>query len=114
MEGEKSQFDNIITHQKMTIDDFKLLKVIGEGSYGLVMLVREIQTGEVFAIKMLKKKHLEKRNQVVHTLTERQVLEMVKHPFIINLKYAFQNAKKLYFVLEYCPGGELFYHLQRA
>ena len=48
------------------------------------------------------------------TQTERQVLEMVKHPFIIQLKYAFQNAKKLYFVLEYCPGGELFYHLQRA
>merc|ERR1711988_230458 len=55
-----------------------------------------------------------KRNQVEHTKTERNVLETVSHPFIVTLHYAFQTPKKLYFVLEYCPGGELFFHLSRA
>merc|ERR1711988_1203367 len=55
-----------------------------------------------------------KRNQVEHTKTERNVLEAVSHPFIVTLHYAFQTPKKLYFVLEYCPGGELFFHLSRA
>jgi len=52
--------------------------------------------------------------QVEHTKAERNVLETVSHPFIVNLMYAFQTPTKLYFVLEYCPGGELFFHLSRA
>ena len=65
-------------------------------------------------MKMLRKEHVVKRNQVEHTKTERNVLEAVSHPFIVNMIYAFQTPKKLYFVLEYCPGGELFFHLSRA
>merc|ERR550525_923701 len=63
---------------------------------------------------MLQKQNVVKRNQVAHTKTERNVLETVAHPFIVTLYYAFQTPKKLYFVLEYCPGGELFFHLSRA
>lgn len=98
----------------LSIADFALLKVIGVGSYGKVMLVRKNDSGELLAMKMLRKEHLIKRNQVEHTKTERRVLETVKHPFIVKLRYAFQNPKKLYFLLEYCPGGELFFHLQKA
>merc|ERR1719182_560973 len=65
-------------------------------------------------MKMLRKEHVVKRNQVEHTKTERSVLEAVNHPFIVNLHYAFQTPKKLYIVLEYCAGGELFFHLSRA
>lgn len=96
------------------MDDFELIKVIGKGSYGKVLLVRKRDTDELLAMKMLRKENLAKRNQIEHTKTERSVLEKVNHPYIVRLKYAFQNAKKLYFVLEYCPGGELFYHLSRA
>merc|ERR1719450_1879839 len=96
-----------------TLDDFTLLKVIGKGSYGKVMLVQH-KNNEVFAMKMLRKENIVKRNQVEHTKTERNVLEAVSHPFIVTLHYAFQTPKKLYFVLEYCPGGELFFHLSRA
>merc|ERR1719478_1046504 len=96
------------------IDDFILIKVIGKGSYGKVMLVRRREDGPVYAMKMLRKENLVKRNQVEHTKTERNVLEAVSHPFIVTLHYAFQTPKKLYFVLEYCPGGELFFHLSRA
>jgi len=88
-----------------------LMKVIGKGSYGKVMLVRHKTEGEdqVYAMKMLRKENVIKRNQVEHTKTERNVLEAVSHPFIVTLHYAFQTPKKLYFVLEYCPGGELFF-----
>eukprot|EP00927_Polykrikos_kofoidii_P052846 TRINITY_DN4683_c0_g1_i6.p1 TRINITY_DN4683_c0_g1~~TRINITY_DN4683_c0_g1_i6.p1 ORF type:complete len:330 (+),score=59.71 TRINITY_DN4683_c0_g1_i6:68-1057(+) len=96
------------------LDDFQLLKVIGKGSYGKVMLVQHTKDNSVYAMKMLRKENIVKRNQVEHTKAERNVLEAVNHPFIVNLFYAFQTPKKLYFVLEFCPGGELFFHLSRA
>merc|ERR1712110_371540 len=55
-----------------------------------------------------------KRNQIEHTATERKVLESMTHPFIVQMAYAFQTPTKLYLVLEYCNGGELFFHLSRA
>lgn len=107
--------DTLVTlDKKLTIDDFTLLKVVGKGSYGTVMLARKKDSGEVLAIKMLKKSYLKKRKQEIHTKTERFILETINHPFIVNLKYAFQNSEKLYFCLEFCPGGELFFHLQRV
>jgi serine/threonine protein kinase len=78
---------------------------------GKVFLVREIQTAEMFALKVLRKDNIIKRNQVEHTKTERSVLGYVNHPFIVGLKMAFQSKDKLYFVLDYCAGGELFFHL---
>ena len=77
------------------------------------MLVRKKDTGEVFAIKILKKAMIEHRNQRFHTKTEREVLAKMKSPFIVQLFYAFQTPEKLYFVMEFLPGGELFYHLRK-
>ena len=64
-------------------------------------------------MKILRKTHLVKRRQIERTRTERKVLSAVNHPFIMKLHYAFQNPEKLYLVLDYCPGGELFFHLSR-
>jgi RAC serine/threonine-protein kinase len=91
-----------------------MVKVIGKGSFGKVFLVREKQTSEMFALKVLKKDNIIKRNQVEHTKTERSVLGYVKHPFIVGLNMAFQSKDKLYFVLDYCAGGELFFHLGKV
>lgn len=96
------------------LDSFKMIKVIGKGSFGKVFLVREKQTNEMFALKVLKKDNIIKRNQVEHTKTERSVLGYVKHPFIVGLNMAFQSKDKLYFVLDYCAGGELFFHLGKV
>ena len=97
---------------KTTKDDFDMLKVIGQGSYGKVFLVKHKKTGITHAMKMLKKADLQKRNQVEHTMAERRILEKIRHPFIVSLAYSFQSKKKLYFVMDYCPGGELFFYLQ--
>mmetsp|Transcript_9799 Transcript_9799/g.21211 ORF Transcript_9799/g.21211 Transcript_9799/m.21211 type:complete len:656 (-) Transcript_9799:1629-3596(-) len=94
-----------------SLDSFKMIKVIGKGSFGKVFLVREIKTGETYALKVLRKDNIIKRNQVEHTKTERSVLGYVKHPFIVGLNMAFQTKDKLFFVLDYCAGGELFFHL---
>lgn len=64
-------------------------------------------------MKVLSKPNIIERKQVQHTLTERRVLGYTNHPFIVNLHYAFQSKLKLFFILDYCPGGELFYHLSR-
>lgn len=96
------------------LDSFKMIKVIGKGSFGKVFLVREIRTNEMFALKVLRKDNIIKRNQVEHTRTERSVLGYVRHPFIVGLSMAFQSKDKLYFVLDYCAGGELFFHLSKV
>ncbi|KAA0151681.1 hypothetical protein FNF29_04367 [Cafeteria roenbergensis] len=95
------------------VSDFALLKVLGRGSFGKVMLVKKHEGGHVYAMKVLQKEHIRKRKQVANTKTERDILVRVRHPFIVGLKYAFQTADKLYFVMDYCPGGELFFHLGR-
>ena len=105
---------NSMTNTKMTIDDFSILKVVGKGSYGKVLLVKKNDDKKVFAMKVLKKKNMIRRNQTEHIKTERRILEVIDHPFIIKLKYAFQNPQKLYLVMDYCPGGELFFHIQRV
>ena len=95
------------------MEQFDLLKVIGKGSFGKVMQVRKKDTGRVYAMKIIKKSYIVERDEVAHTLAERNVLSKLKHPFIVPLKYSFQNSEKLYLVLAFVNGGELFHHLQR-
>jgi len=99
---------------KICIDDFELLKVLGKGSFGKVMMVRKKGgDGTLFAMKTLRKAALIKRNQLLHTATERNILQNIQHPFLVNLIYAFQTEDKLYMVLDYMGGGELFFWLKK-
>jgi serine/threonine protein kinase len=103
----------VIQDLKMSMDDFDLLAVIGKGSFGKVLQVRKKATGEIFALKILKKKQLAARNQVEHTKTERRVLQSIRHPFVVRLHGAFQTPNKLYMVMDFIGGGELFFHLKK-
>lgn len=98
----------------LTVDDFDLLKVVGKGSFGKVMQVKKRDSNKIYAMKVLKKQQLIKRKQVAHTKTERKVLEEIDNPFIVALRFAFQTDTKLYMVLDYFMGGELFYHLKNG
>lgn len=94
--------------------DFAFLKVIGKGSFGKVLLAKHKTEEKFYAIKVLHKAAIRKRNEARHIMAERNVLlKNVKHPFLVGLHYSFQTSDKLYFVLDYVNGGELFFHLQR-
>lgn len=97
----------------LKVEDFELLQVVGKGSFGKVMQVKYKATGGIYAMKVLKKDELVKRKQVAHTKTERKVLQTIDHPFIVSLRFAFQSDTKLYMILDYFSGGELFFHLKR-
>jgi len=100
-------------NQHLSIDSFELLKVIGKGSFGKVMQVRKRDTLRIYALKTIRKAHIVSRSEVTHTLAERTVLAKVNNPFIVPLKFSFQSKEKLYLVLAFVNGGELFHHLQR-
>ncbi|XP_063238014.1 serine/threonine-protein kinase Sgk2-like isoform X2 [Bacillus rossius redtenbacheri] len=94
--------------------DFEFLRVIGKGSFGKVLLARHKLEKRHYAVKVLSKRLVVKRNEAKHIMSERNVLlRNLNHPFLVGLHYSFQTPDKLYFVLDYVNGGELFFHLQR-
>lgn len=101
------------THNKLARpSDFEFLKVIGKGSFGKVYQANHKLENKIYAIKVLKKEAIIRRNEVKHIMAERNVLiRNLRHPFLVGLHYSFQSKDKLYFVLDYVNGGELFYHL---
>lgn len=99
---------------KIDIKSFYTISVIGKGSYAKVLLVKKKDNGHHYALKVLKKNAVELKSQQTHVKTERNILAKLNHPFIVRLFGAFQSPRKLYFLLEYCPGGELFNLLQRT
>ncbi|EEB09032.1 AGC/AKT protein kinase Gad8 [Schizosaccharomyces japonicus yFS275] len=97
----------------LSIESFELLKVIGKGSFGKVMQVRKRDSNLIYALKTIRKDFILINGEVKHTLAERTVLAQVNNPFIVPLKFSFQSTSKLYLVLAFINGGELFHHLQR-
>ncbi|BFZ19048.1 hypothetical protein BsWGS_22088 [Bradybaena similaris] len=107
--------------RKIGRESFEIISLLGKGGYGKVLLAemleenrKKFEPPRLYAMKVLKKATIA-RNQkdTAHTRAERNILEAVKHPFIVDLHYAFQTDGKLYLILEYLPGGELFTHLER-
>ena len=108
---EKDAFQAKEFKSKVTLNDFQVIKMLGKGAFGKVLLVYNEELKKYFAMKTLKKDNIKKYQQTKHTKEERKILEKIDYPFISKLYYAFQNDKKLYMITEYMPGGEMFYHL---
>ncbi|KAG7810550.1 hypothetical protein KL921_003045 [Ogataea angusta] len=103
--------DNVNT--KVSVSDFTPLKVLGQGAYGKVLLVKNRHTGRLFAQKELKKASIMVNSKTYErTFSERTILASISsHQNIVKLFYALHDDQKLYLILEYIPGGELFQHL---
>ncbi|CAO3616287.1 unnamed protein product [Cunninghamella echinulata] len=98
--------------RKVGLEDFEIIKLLGRGAYGKVMLCRHIESDQLYAMKILKKASLVVHSKnVEHTKAERQILEEVRNPFIVQLMYAFQTNDRLYLILQYACGGELFRYM---
>jgi serine/threonine protein kinase len=96
--------------KKVSIQDFQLIKVLGKGCMGKVLLVREHKTGRLLALKAISKEWVIMQREIEHTKTERDILAnvaAVDHPFLIKLHHSFQSASQLFLVLDYYVGGDI-------
>lgn len=91
---------------------FDKIKLIGKGDVGKVYLVREKKSTRLYAMKVLSKKEMIKRNKIKRALAEQEILATSNHPFIVTLYHSFQSEEHLYLCMEYCSGGEFFRALQ--
>jgi serine/threonine protein kinase len=87
------------------------LRVLGRGSFGKVLLARRYADQRLYAVKVLEKRAVVRRNETQHIMAERNVLRKNQHhPFLVSLHFSFQTKEKLYFVLDYVNGGEVSFY----
>ncbi|WOL04287.1 serine/threonine-protein kinase tricorner-like isoform X2 [Canna indica] len=102
-----------LQRHRMGVDDFELLTMIGKGAFGEVRVCREKETGNIYAMKKLKKSEMLRRGQVEHVKAERNLLAEVDSNCIVKLYCSFQDNEYLYLIMEYLPGGDVMTLLMR-
>ncbi|XP_012574922.1 uncharacterized protein [Cicer arietinum] len=112
LESKETEYMRLKRH-KICVDDFDLLTIIGRGAFGEVRLCREKKSGNIYAMKKLKKSEMLSRGQVEHVRAERNILAEVANDFIVKLYYSFQDTEFLYLIMEYLPGGDIMTLLMR-
>ncbi|CAJ0577920.1 unnamed protein product, partial [Mesorhabditis spiculigera] len=99
---------------QVSLNDFNLLTVIGRGSYAKVVQAEHKRTKQIYAIKIIKKQMFNEDEDIDWVQTEKSVFETASnHPFLVGLHSCFQSDSRLFFVIEFVPGGDLMYHMQR-
>uniref|UniRef100_A0ACD5ZXI2 Uncharacterized protein n=1 Tax=Avena sativa TaxID=4498 RepID=A0ACD5ZXI2_AVESA len=93
---------------RTSIEDFEIIKPISRGAFGRVFLAKKRVTGDLFAIKVLKKADMIRKNAVESILAERDILISVRNPFVVRFFYSFTCRENLYLVMEYLNGGDLY------
>ena len=109
----KTMFSSHKSIKEVKLEDFKILKIIGRGSFGKVSLVEYIPTNEIYAMKSLKKDILIEQEQIENTILEKNILENINYPLLCNLIFCFQTEERIYFIMPFLSGGELFQHLRK-
>lgn len=107
------QWKHLELNNKITLEDFDVLRILGRGGFGEVYGCRKHDTGAVFAMKCLDKRRLKVKHQEASAVHERNVLAEMHSKFVTNLKYAFHNDETLFLVLDLMEGGDLSYHLKK-
>lgn len=103
---KESQFLRL-RRTRLSLEDFKTVKVIGKGAFGEVRLVQKTDTGKIYAMKTLLKSEMFKKDQLAHVKAERDVLAGADSPWVVSLYYSFQDTQYLYLIMEFLPGGDL-------
>lgn len=96
-----------LNRKKPKAEDFEKISIIGKGAFGDVYLVKEIDTGRIFAMKIMFKVELATKNQILNTYTEKEVLETENNKWFVRLYYTFCDSNNIYFVMEFMPGGDM-------
>ncbi|XP_013860462.1 serine/threonine-protein kinase N1 [Austrofundulus limnaeus] len=101
----------------LSVQDFKLIAVLGRGHFGKVLLSEHKKTGTMYAIKALKKGDVVTREEVDSLMCEKRIFEVInaaRHPFLVNLQGCFQTEEHVCFVMVYSPGGDLMKHIHTS
>nr|AML78510.1 putative LOV domain-containing protein [Santalum acuminatum] len=99
--------------EQIGLKHFRPVKPLGSGDTGSVHLVELCGTGEYFAMKVMDKSVMLNRNKVHRACAEREILDILDHPFLPTLYASFQTNTHVCLITDYCPGGELFLLLDR-
>lgn len=93
------------------MEDFRLLKIVGKGTFGKVFMCEHIPTQKVYAMKCIRKDVVLENDSIQSLKLEKEILYNIVHPFIVGMDYVFQNAQRIFFIMDFIEGGELFRHL---
>jgi len=96
-----------LKRSRLGVDDFESLKVIGKGAFGEVRLVQKVDTGHVYAMKILRKADMVEKEQLAHVRAERDILVEADHQWVVKMFYSFQDPANLYLIMEFLPGGDM-------
>ncbi|CAF2359025.1 unnamed protein product [Rotaria sp. Silwood2] len=99
--------------RQQALDRLEILKTVGTGSYGRVVVVRDRETSNYYALKIFTINHVVQSRQTEHVKSEKEILSVIKHPFIIRLYWTHHSEQFLYMLLDYVPGGELFSYMRK-
>ncbi|KAJ1359921.1 Serine/threonine-protein kinase sax-1 [Parelaphostrongylus tenuis] len=92
---------------RLEVTDFESLKVIGRGAFGEVRLVQKIDSGHIYAMKILRKSEMLEKEQTAHVRAERDILSEADCEWVVKMYYSFQDFANLYLVMEFLPGGDM-------
>ncbi|KAJ7959508.1 Serine/threonine-protein kinase [Quillaja saponaria] len=113
VDKSNGQNDPSSKHHSLGLEDFEILRVVGQGAFAKVYQVKRCGTSEIYAMKVMCKDKIMEKNHAEYMKSERDILTKVDHPFVVQLRYSFQTKYRLYLVLDFVNGGHLFFQLYR-
>lgn len=102
-----------VSGEKVNEDSFEMLKTLGKGYYGRVFLCEKKDTKQLYAVKVMSKMDIIKRNFFTNLKNEKMILEKIRNPFVVNLEFCFASPSYIFFVMDFKQGGELYHHLKK-
>lgn len=98
----------------VTTQDFELLKCVGMGAFGKVLQVKNKKSKQILAMKIISKRLINRKTSYVENIhAERDILTKIRHPFVVTMHCSFQTKEKLFIIMDFLAGGELFLRLGR-
>ena len=100
--------------EETTLQDFELIRVIGKGNFGKVYQVVNLNNKKIYAMKVIRKDIVLANEMVDSIHLEKLILEKIDFPFIIRMEYVYTDDARIYFIMDFIEGGELFRHLKKV
>ena len=116
LENSVNNTEMIVSKDGKVVNEnsFEVLKALGKGYFGRVFLVEKKDDKQLYALKVISKLDIIKRNFFENLKNEKKIMEQIKNPFVVNLEYCFASPSYVFFAMKFKQGGELYHHLRKA